>query len=41
MVALDSSVNILLFFRPKYDQTEEAQRKAVGFDGMLPNGTQF
>ena len=37
MVAMYSSVIILLVLFPaEYDQIEEAQRKAAGFDGMLP-----
>ena len=37
MVAMDSSVIIFLVLFPlKYDQIEQAQRKAAGFDGMLP-----
>ena len=37
---MDSSVIILLvYFLLKYEQIEEAQQKAAGFDGIYQNGT--
>ena len=42
MVAMDSSVlGHLFYFLLKYDQIEEAHRKAAGFVGMLSKRKQF